>query len=323
MGNRHTSRPILLSLLVALVAACAPRVAVQPTVHEPATGLRVVFAGHATVWVDLDGFRVITDPVFLGWLWMLPRQDNLGLDPQNLPPVDAVVISHTHMDHYDPWSIAQIKPRVPVFFPADTTQPAVPADFYLNMVKGKPTYEIPWWQSVTIKNREGKVGRITAVPAKHWGGRLGFDGAWGHNYGGWILESGGHVVYFAGDTGWDPEVFTAIGRRFPGIEVALIPIGPAWSREPVSPRLTRHHVNPTQALEAFRLVQAEWFVPIHYGAFYQGFRKEDKTLAWLREETAGLPSAHRVAILDPGTEWRYRKLPGLAAEPVLSGPPAN
>jgi L-ascorbate metabolism protein UlaG (beta-lactamase superfamily) len=308
----------LLILTLLTLAACAPRVAVPPTAGEPATGLRIVRAGHATVWVDLNGFRVLTDPVFMGWLWAFPRRDELGLDPQHLPPVDAVVVSHTHMDHFDPWSIAQVKARVPVLFPAATTQPLVKGDLYRDMVRGKPTYELAWWHSVTIKNREGRVARLTAVPAAHWGGRLGFDGAWGYNYGGWVLESGGHTVYFAGDTGWNPAYFQEIAARFPHIEVALIPIGPVWSREAGASRMTRHHVNPAQALEAFQILKADYFVPIHYGSFYG--LGDEALLPWLREESAHRPAAERVAIVPPGVEWRYRPRLGFAEGPSARAP---
>lgn len=127
---------VFLALL--LTTACAPRIAVrQPT--AAAAGLRVVRAGHATIWLDMNGFRVATDPVFVGWLWMLPRADELGLDPDHLPPIDTVLVSHTHMDHFDPWSIDKIPGPVPVLFPAASTDAPVASAFYRRMVARHPT----------------------------------------------------------------------------------------------------------------------------------------------------------------------------------------
>lgn len=296
---------VIPSFLIALLVltACAPRVVVrQPT--QPAAGLRIVRAGHATLWLDLDGFRVATDPVFVGWLWMLPRADALGLDPQNLPGIDAVLISHTHMDHFDPWSINQIPGTVPVLFPSASSDATGKSDFYRRLVQGHPTYEFGWWQSVIVRNREGKTARITAVPALHWGGRLAIDGLWNDTYGGWVIESGGYTVYFAGDTGMDEAMFREIARRFPRIDLALLPIGPVINKENTN-RMTGRHINPPQALEAFELLGARTMVPIHYGAFFEGFRN-GMALGWLQELLRNHHAARRVAVLEPGTEWTYR-----------------
>lgn len=303
-------RLVLILLFGVLAGACAPRVSVREP-SAAAAGLRVVRAGHATVWLDVAGFRVLTDPLFVGWLWMFPRADALGLDPDHLPPVDAAVVSHSHMDHFDPWSIDHIPGPVPVLFPQAVPTAPLDGAFYRRMVRRQPTYVYPWWRSVTVRNREGKVARITCVPAKHWGGRLGFDGLWSDTYGGWILESGGYTVYFAGDTGWDEAMFREIARRFPHIDLALLPIGPVLSRG--DGRMRASHIDPPQALNAFRLLGARRMIPIHYGAFYQSPFGPDVPLEWLRELLPSEPAADRVAILAPGEPWVYPGTPAVAA----------
>ncbi len=274
-----------------LTAACAPRIAVAPETRAGQEAIRVVRAGHATVWVDVAGFRVLTDPLFVGWLWFFPRNEALGLDPAALPPVDAAVISHSHMDHFDPWSLAQMPAGVPVFFPPESAR-------YHAWIAPRPAVEFAWWQTREVVNRGGIVARITSVPAAHWGGRLGFDGAWNDTYGSWIIEAGGRTVYFAGDTGWDEALFREIARRFPRIDLALIPIGPTGGRD--TTRFKRFHIGPPEAIRLAGLLQARRWIPIHYGAFRQGPLPADEPLHWLRELIDGREEELRVTLLEPG-----------------------
>lgn len=285
------------------VAGCSPLLTARPDVTVP-TGLRMVRAGHATVWIDMDGFRVLTDPLFGGWLAFFPRNDALGMDPDHLPPVDTVLISHSHMDHYDPESIDRIQTKTPVLFPWAASGPTLGSGaFYRNLVKRHPTYEVQWWKSVTVRNREGKIARITSVPAAHWAGRFALDGLWDHTYGGWVIESGGYTVYFAGDTGMDAAMFREIGRRFPNLDVALLPIGPVLNREGDN-RMAGRHINPPQAMESFALLGARQWVPIHYGAFWQSPFHADMPIEWLRELAPADPGGHRLVILETGQVHR-------------------
>ncbi len=292
---------LLTTFLGASVSSgCSPAVTVRPDIPT-GEGLKIVRAGHATVWIDLDGFRVLTDPLFGGWLAFFPRNDALGLDPGALPPVDTVLISHSHMDHYDPESIDRIQTRTPVLFPWAESGPTLKSGaFYQRLVKRHPTYELRWWTSVTVRNREGKTARITSVPAAHWAGRFALDGLWDHTYGGWVIESGGYTVYFAGDTGMDAAMFREIGQRFPNLDVALLPIGPVLNREGNN-RMSKRHINPPQAIETFDLLGAKQWIPIHYGAFWQSPFHADVPIEWLKELA---PADPRLVILDTGQVHR-------------------
>ncbi len=295
----------LIPLVFAVMfAACLSHPIIRPQIPQsPVEGVRVVRAGHATVWVDIKGFRFLTDPLFthkLGGVFL--RKEALGLDPEALPPIDVALISHSHMDHFDPWSLSKLAPGVPVFFPPDSKR-------FQAWLSPRPTFGFDWWQSRLVINREGRAARITAVPAQHWGGYLGFDGLWSGTFGGWIVEAEGFTVYFAGDTGYNPDMFVEIGKRFPHIDLALLPIGPVRGREP-SPRWERHHINPPQALAAFRMLGARVMVPIHYGAFWQSPADPNEPMSWLADEIMGSPLSRRVAVLPAGDLLRLRRQAG-------------
>lgn len=278
---------------LSLVSACAPRIVrPDPDLYAVSDGLRVIRGGHATVWLDLAGFRVLTDPMFSNWLGPFHRRDALGLDPQALPPVDVIVVSHSHMDHFDPASIRRVPGPIAVLFPPESA-------VYHPWVKPHVAREVAWWKSVEVTNRTGIRARITAVPAAHWGGYLGFDGLWNDTFGGWVIQAQGYTVYFAGDTGMDAELFTEIRRRFQRLDLALLPIGPVIDRSP-SNRMTKRHINPPQALEAFILLGADTFIPMHYGAFWQGPFRIDEPLDWMQELLATRRQDDRIAILEPG-----------------------
>jgi L-ascorbate metabolism protein UlaG (beta-lactamase superfamily) len=287
-----TSCRLTVLALLLTILSCAPRIAAPRAAEFRDGGLHVVRGGHATVWIDLNGFRVMTDPLLLGWLYMFPRNEPLGFDRDALPATDLAVISHSHMDHFDPWSLSKLPPGAPVFFPPDSER-------YHPWIAPRPAFTMDWWAVKEVVSRTGHTARITSVPARHWAGRLGFDGLWNGSYGGWVIESGGYTVYFAGDTGDDPEMFAAIAARFPRIDLALLPIGPISNREPDG-RMLRHHINPPGALAAAEILQPTVWMPMHYGAFWQSPRPSSEPLTWLREIMATEAPAIPVALLDPG-----------------------
>jgi L-ascorbate metabolism protein UlaG (beta-lactamase superfamily) len=122
--------------------------------------------------------------------------------------------------------------------------------------EGLPSTELGWWRSTRV----GEV-TITFVPAQHWSRRGPFDGN-ATLWGGFVIQGRRATVYHSGDTAWF-EGFAEIGRRFPGIDAALLPIGaydPAWFME-------KQHMNPEQALAAFGALGARTFVAMHWGTF--------------------------------------------------------
>ena len=251
---------IAAGLLAGLFSACALAPPREPAVlglppDDRGAPLSAVWVGHATVLLRFGNSTLLTDPNLNSRILIIPRITRASLRPWELPPIDAVVLSHPHFDHFDAWTLRQLGPRPAVFFPSG-------AEVYADEILQEDKAGVHRWETV---ERAGL--RITAVPARHQGGRFLVDFLWNHAYAGWVIQGAGRTVYFAGDTGYDPEIFKQVGKRFPGIDVAFIPIAPARKGAP-DPADRWGHVGPELALDVFQDVGARWFVPVHFEAFF-------------------------------------------------------
>lgn len=265
----------------------APGHTEQPMV--PGARLSVVWIGHATALVQMGDHAVLTDPVLTRTMGELAaRLVAPGIEAERLPRLDAVLISHMHLDHLSYGSLEKIEDRTAALLVPRGGVVFVPdLDF--------PVFELGAWQSW-----ESAGLRITAVPVQHGGSRYGVDGAWmTTTFTGYVIEHAGVTVYFGGDTAYAPGLFTAVARRFPRIDLALLPISPIHPRD-----LVRHrHMDPEEALAAFADLGARWMVPIHHGTFVNSFDRPGEALAALRAAMArrGLDGA-RVVILGQGEQ---------------------
>lgn len=257
----------LVALVVACTACATPRepamhVHVPPAVASGADDITVSWIGHATLLVGIRGHWLLTDPVFSERLvGVVRRHVEPPLAPSELPPLDAILISHAHFDHLDLPSLRRLS-DVPLLVPSGL--PAVlPGDLPQHRVIALDT-----WQSWT----SGEL-RITAVPAAHSDGRYLIDRWHKRTHTGWVIELGGRTVYFAGDTGYVAEQARELGRRFQ-IDVGLIPVGPAGRPHWIEQMRADVHATPDAALDLFRDTGAQWMVPIHFGTFFQSMDQE-------------------------------------------------
>ncbi|MEU6086846.1 MBL fold metallo-hydrolase [Streptomyces sp. NPDC047085] len=222
-----------------------------PLPRVGARTLAVTWAGHASWVVRIGGLTVLTDPVWSRRILGTPaRITPVGVAWGSLPPVDAVVISHNHFDHLDAPTLRRLPRDTPVFAPAGLAR-------WFRRRRFTRVTELDWWEGAELSGV-----RFDFVPAHHWSKRTLTDTC--HSlWGGWVLTApDGQRLYFAGDTGYG-HWFTRIGRRYPGIDLALMPIGaydPRWWLSDV-------HCDPEEAVQATLDVGARRMAPMHWGTF--------------------------------------------------------
>lgn len=252
--------------------------ATNPT--DRALGDRLTFVGHSTVLIEMAGTRLLTDPV-LGHVMSSLRRHAAPIPPGSLADVDAVFISHGHLDHLDLTSLRALPGRPLVIVPVGLGRVAQRAGL-------GPVHEV----RVGDRLRIGSV-ELEAVPAAH-GRRRSPRAAAAEALG--CLVSAGSTVYFAGDTDLFPAMEGLAGR----VDVALLPVG-GWG-----PRLGRGHLDPRRAAEAAALIRPAVAVPIHWGtlSFFGLHRVMGKRFdapgPAFAEAMARYAPAVRVRVLAPG-----------------------
>ncbi|GGT56776.1 MBL fold metallo-hydrolase [Streptomyces purpureus] len=241
------------------------------------TTVAVTWAGHASWVVHIGGLTVLTDPVWSRRIVGTPaRITPVGVRWEDLPPVDAVVISHNHYDHLDAPTMKRLPRRTPVFCPAGLGP-------WFRRRRFTRVTELDWWEAAEL----GGV-RFDFVPSHHWS-RRGLTDTCRSLWGGWVLtDRTDRKVYFAGDTGYG-HWFTEIGRRHPGIDLALLPIGayePRWWLRDV-------HTDPEEAVRAFQDLGARRMAPMHWATFVLSAEPVLEPLTRVRAawQAANLPRA--------------------------------
>jgi L-ascorbate metabolism protein UlaG (beta-lactamase superfamily) len=233
---------------------------------EPAPGppgavgageLALTFVNHSTFLLQMDGLNVLTDPVWSQRVsplrWAGPRRVRApGVAFERLPPVHLVLVSHSHYDHMDLATLRRLERRFRPLFLTGLGNGRLLRCRGLGRVE-----ELDWWQSF----RTAAGVEVTMTPARHFSRRGLFDtnrSLWG----GFLLRDERRTVYFAGDSAYGPH-FAEIGRRFGGVDVALVPIGayePRWF-------MRSNHVNPEEAVRVHLDVGSRQSVAMHFGTF--------------------------------------------------------
>jgi N-acyl-phosphatidylethanolamine-hydrolysing phospholipase D len=227
--------------------------------------LSALWIGHATVLIQMDDKVIITDPVFTETIGELARRVvEPGIDNENIPKCDAILISHSHFDHLSLGSLSILEEKskgASLIFP-EGIEDYLP-DYVFNFVKMKNNHG---YKNKLIGETKIINGlKITTVAARHWAGRYVLDGyLWGNSgFTGYIIEYNGMTVYFSGDTGYDSATFKYLGDNYK-IDLALIPIGPCAE---CNQEGTKNHVFPPASINIFIDTKAKWLIPIHYGTF--------------------------------------------------------
>lgn len=228
------------------------------TWRRPATtGLRATWLGHSTVLIEIEGLRVLTDPVWgtrasPSRLAGPKRFQPVPVPLRALPPLDLVLLSHDHYDHLDYPTIRELAHQQVTF----VTSLGVGAHLETWGVPAQRIAELDWWESYSLPHA---ALTVHAAPSQHFSGRALKD----RNATLWsslVIESPRHRVFFSGDTGLTTE-YTAIRERFGAFDLVMLEVGafhPSWGDI---------HLGPDHALEALSLLGGGTFLPVHWGTF--------------------------------------------------------
>lgn len=246
-----------------------------------ADGLRVTWLGHSTMLLEVDGARILTDPVFgeraspVGFAG--PRRFHpVPATVAELPALDAVLLSHDHFDHLCKASVRALATRRVPF----VTSLGVGAHLEALGVEPSLITELDWWESTTIKDVA-----FTATPAQHFSGRS-LTGRNQTLWSSWVLATARRRLFFSGDTGLTDE-FATIAARFAPFDLTMLEIGawhPAWGGI---------HLGPRNALAAFAMLGGGTLLPVHWGTFDLGLH------AWAEPIETLLAEAGTARVLTP------------------------
>jgi L-ascorbate metabolism protein UlaG (beta-lactamase superfamily) len=274
----------------------SPFAGMRPKASAPG-GLRAILVGHATFLIQFGGLSILTDPVWSDraspFSEIGPRRHNPpGIAFEDLPRIDAVLISHNHYDHLDLPTIERLwqrdRPLIVAPLGNDAIIQARNPDIAVTT--------LDWGERTAL----ARGVTATAVPAQHWSARTLNDrnhALWA----GFVLTARGRTVYFAGDTGFgDGSIFRAVAARHRRIDLALLPIGayaPRWF-------MADQHMNPDDAVRAFQLLGARQALGFHWGTFQltdEGVEEPslDLTEALVKRAVA----ASRFLAVRPGQSW--------------------
>jgi L-ascorbate metabolism protein UlaG (beta-lactamase superfamily) len=246
-------------------------------------GVRFIWLGHSSVYLELDGTRILVDPVWSEraspFSILGPKRSHpVPVALADLPTADVVVISHDHYDHLDPGVVRWLAPKEVRF--------AVPLGVGAHLEKwgvaAEHIIELDWWEQATVGSLE-----LAATPARHFSGWQLTDRnrtLWAS----WVLVGPRSRVFYSGDTGWLEE-FEKIGDEYGPFDLAIIKCG-AYGEE--WPDI---HINGIQAVEADQLLRARWMLPVHWLTFDLALHSWDEPIRQVVEKADQLG----VAVVTP------------------------
>lgn len=244
----------------------------------------VVWYGHSTVLLQIDGKKIFIDPIFsdaaAALPWIGTKRYNQGQLTQitQLPSIDVVILSHDHYDHLDYPTIMGLQHKVSQF--------VMPLGVGCHLKKwGIPTEkikELDWWQSEMLEH----IAMI-ATPARHTSGRkIGMKNKtlWSS----WVIKGKNHSVFFSGDSGYSATQFQNIGEKYGPFDLTLIECGQ------YDLRWKDMHMFPEQALQAYHDLRGKVMLPIHWGAYTLAFHPWKEPIERLLELAREEPNTHIV-----------------------------
>lgn len=285
------------------------------------SGLRATWLGHSTVLIEIDGHRVLTDPVWgtraSPFRLLGPRRfQPMPLRLRHMPEVDVVVISHDHYDHLDYPTIRALARHSRVPF---VTSLGVGAHLQAWGVAAERITELDWWESHRVP---GAGLTITAAPSQHFSGR-GLKDRNATLWSSMVVRSDRHSVFFSGDTGLTTE-YAAIRERLGPFDLVMLEVGafhPAWGDI---------HLGPANALKAHALLGGGAFLPVHWGTFALAMHDWDEPVETLLKlaQSQGAPllmprlgeAVEPAALAPVAPWWRTLNVGGETPRPTTEAP---
>jgi L-ascorbate metabolism protein UlaG (beta-lactamase superfamily) len=256
----------------------------RPPPRVPGASARLTFIGHASWLIQSAGYNILVDPHWSQRASPLrfagPKRVNApGVAFDDLPHIDAVLVTHNHYDHLDLPTLARLwqrdRPRLITPLGNDTIVAAEVPEF--------SAHAVDWGQTVPLRSDLA----VHTVPTLHWSAR-GLRDRRHALRASFVLETPAGKIYIVGDSGFgDGELFRDIGRTHAGIRLALLPIGayePRWF-------MRSQHMNPEEAVAAFQLIGAEQALGHHWGTFQLTTEAHDLP----PNELAGVLTARNIA----------------------------
>ncbi len=225
-------------------------------------GIKIIWLGHATVLIEIDGFILLTDPVWsdnpsFSSMVGARRFHKVPIELNELPKLDMVLISHDHYDHLDMETVMTLSQNGVMFI--------VPLGVGAHLeewgIASSQISEFDWYDSLKLG---GENLTLTATPARHASGRGLIYGSNPTLWCSWVIRSKTQRLFFSGDTG-DFEEFDEIGKRFGPFDYTLMTIGAYSDRWPDI------HLTPEQAVSVHKRLGGKVLVPIHWGTFNLAF----------------------------------------------------
>jgi len=216
----------------------------------------ISWIGHGTFLIRVQGKYWLTDPIFSKRAFIPKRVTPPAIDPdelRELTDVVNVIITHNHYDHLDVKSIRSLPEKSRLFVPRGLKD-------YVSSIHGCDVRELDWWERIEL----GGDAELICLPAQHWSRRIG-QGVNSTLWASFMFVSPGMTIYLGGDSGYFVG-YREIGRRFPEIDYALLPL------TAYHPRWFMHyaHMNAKEVVEAFRDLGARYMIPTQWGSFHLG-----------------------------------------------------